>query len=583
MSKLLFPLLLLFNLAAFAQAPAEKFDIDSASVEHPGVPKGELLKLTFNNSVIFPGTTRELSIYVPAQYRPEKPACVYINQDGVQWKAPTVLDNLINSNEIPITIGVFITPGRISAGNIESANDRFNRSFEYDGLGDAYAKFLLEEILPMVEQQKTSDGRIIRLSKSGNDRAIGGSSSGAVCAFTAAWERPSEFSRVFSAIGTYIGLRGADRYPILIRKYEPKPIRVFLQDGSNDLNIYAGDWWKANESMERALAFAGYELNHEWGEGGHNGNHGTAIFPSAMRWLWKDWPKPVKAGASKNQFIGDILIPGQDWELVGEGYKFTEGTAANSKGEVFFQDIPNSKTYKVGTDGKLVALPLNAKRASGTYFAPDGKRFTAAGGTKQILSYDANEKESVVADSISSNDLVVAKNGNIYITSPDGSEKPSKIYLITPGGKKSVVDEGIKYANGIALTPDQTQLYVTESASHWVWIYKINEDGTLSYKQRFGWLHVPDGSENAWSDGLKCDTAGRVYVTSRIGLQVLDQLGRVNAILPLPLGQSSNCCFGGPEFNILYVSCGDKVYRRKLKVRGANSFEAPYKPKKPNM
>ncbi len=176
-----------------------------------------------------------------------RPACVYVNQDGIQWKAPTVFDNLIHKNEMPVTIGVFITPGRVLADSGSNALNRFNRSFEYDGLGDAYARFILTEILPEVEKKKTSDGRAIRLSKNGNDRAIGGSSSGAVCAFTAAWEHPEEFSRVFSAIGTYTGLRGADRYPILVRKYEPKPIRIFLQDGSNDLNIYAGDWWKANE------------------------------------------------------------------------------------------------------------------------------------------------------------------------------------------------------------------------------------------------------------------------------------------------------------------------------------------------
>ena len=195
---------------------------------------------------------------------------------------------------------------------------------------------------------------------------------------------------MFSAIGTYVGLRGADRYPTLIRKYEPKPIRIFLQDGSNDLNIYGGDWWKANETMERALTFSGYEVQHVWGEDGHNGNQGTSIFPAAMRWLWKDWPKPVTTGSTKNQTLSDMLIPGQDWEMVGQGYKFTEGTAANAKGEVFYQDIPNSKTYKIGLDGKLSVLPLDAKKASGTCFGPDGKRYVVAGGTNQIISYDAN-------------------------------------------------------------------------------------------------------------------------------------------------------------------------------------------------
>ena len=580
---LLFISISLLHSMVFSQAPVEKYQVDSASVEQAAVPKGEILKFTFEHSTIFPGTWREYWVYVPAQYRPEKPACVYVNQDGIQWKAPIVFDNLIYKNEMPVTIGVFVMPGRVLATNAATANDRFNRSFEYDGLGDAYARFILEEILPEVEKKKTTDGRIIRLSKNGNDRAIGGSSSGAVCAFTAAWERPKDFARVFSAIGTYVGLRGADRYSTLIRKYEPKPLRIFLQDGTNDLNIYAGDWWKANETMERALSFSGYELNHIWGADGHNGNQGTSIFPAAMRWLWKDWPRPVTTGLTKNQYLNDILIPGQDWELAGEGYTFTEGTAANASGTVFFQDIPHSKTYKITPDGKLVTLPINAKNASGTAFSTDGKRYVAAGGTKQIISYDANEKETIVADSISGNDLVVANNGNVYVTSPDGTEKPSKLFLIRPNGKKVVVDEGIKFANGLALTPDQTQLYVTESASKWVWIYSINADGTLVNKQRYGWLHVPDDAGNAWSDGIKCDTAGRVYVASRLGIQVLDQLGRVNAIIPIPGGQASNCCFGGADFNILYVSSIDKIYRRKLKVRGVNPFETPYKPKTPNL
>jgi len=578
MCKLLLFLFTFFPIIVFAQVKIEKYAIDSASVAHQGVPRGEVIKFVFDNSKIFPGTRRDCSVYIPAQYTPDQPACVYVNQDGVQWNAPVVFDNLIYAKEMPVTIGVFISPGQVVA-----ANDRFNRSFEYDGLGDNYVRFLLEELLPEVEKQKTSDGRTIRLSKNGNDRAIGGASSGAVCAFTAAWERPYEFSRVFSAIGTYVGLRGADRYPTLVRKYEPKAIRIFLQDGSGDLNIYGGDWWKGNESMERALTFAGYEVNHIWGEGGHNGNQGTSVFPDAMRWLWKDWPKPVAVRVSKNQFLSDILIPGQDWELVAQGYQFTGGTATNSSGEVFYQDIPNSKTYKVSTDGKLSVLPIVSKKASGTSFGSDGKRYVVTHGVNQVISYDVHGNETVVAEKIEGNDVVVAKNGNIYVTVPDGTQSPSKIYLVRLNGEKKMVDEGLKFANGIAMTPDQTQLYITESASHWVWIYNVEADGTLSHRQRFGWLHFPDDADNAWPDGIKCDTDGRVYVATRLGIQVMDQLGRVNAIIPSPAGQISNGCFGGPNFDVLYISCGDKVYRRKLKVRGANSFEPPTKPAKPRL
>lgn len=582
-TKLLLPAILFIASSAIAQNTIT-YPTDPASIENKDIPKGEIISFTFSDSKIFPGTTRDVHVYIPAQYKGDKPACVYVNQDGIQWKAPTVFDNLINSKEMPITIGIFVTPGKVVPGSNKDALARYNRSFEYDALGDAYVRFILDEIFPEVEKKKTNDGRAILLSKSGNDRAIGGSSSGAVCAFTAAWEKPEEFSRVFSAIGTYTGLRGADRYPILIRKYEPKPIRIFLQDGRNDLNIYGGDWFVANEAMESALTFAGYEVTHEWGDDGHNGNHGTAIFPKAMRWLWKDWPAPIKKGTSKNQVLSDILIPGEDWQLVGEGYAFTEGPGSNEKGELYFQDVPRSKTYKVDVNGRLTTLRYDAKKASGTSFGPDGKYYTAAGGSNQILSYDQNGKESVVANDISGNDLVVANNGNIYVTSPDGFN-PGKLILVRQNGEKVVVDEGLKFPNGVALSPDQTQLYATESATHWVWVYSINNDGTLSNKQRYGWLHVPDTEENAWPDGLKCDTAGRIFVATRIGLQVLDQLGRVNAIIPVPPSnsQASNVYFGGPSLDVLYVTAGDKVFRRKLKTKGCHSFQKPIKPGVPRL
>ena len=583
MKKLFLFALLFLHFESFSQQPAEIYPVDSASVERSGVPKGELIKLSFDSSKIFPGTSRDYWIYIPVQYNPDHPACVYVNQDGIQWNAPTVFDNLIYQKEMPVTIGIFITPGIVKTSDPTAALNRFNRSFEYDGLGDAYARFLLYEIFPEVEKHHTANGRTIHLSKNGNDRAIGGSSSGAVCAFTAAWERPAEFSKVFSAIGTYVGLRGAERYPTLIRKYEPRPIKIFLQDGSSDLNIYGGDWWMANQTMERALIFSGYTVQHVWGEGQHNGKQGSAIFPEAMRWLWKDWPQTTKTGTTKNQMLTDILIPGEEWQLVGEHYAFTEGAAVNTSGEVFFQDIPNSKTYTVNGEGKLSELKLNAKRASGTSFGPDGRRYVVAGATKQVIAYDATGQESIIADSLSGNDIAVAYNGNIYATSPDGTEKPSKLYLIRPGGRKEVVDEGIKFANGLCFSPDQTQLYVTESATHWVWIYQAQADGKLVFKQHYGWLHVRDQDENAWSDGLRCDTAGRVFVTTRMGIQILDQAGRVNAIIPVPSGQPSNLCFGGKDFNILYLTSGDKVYRRKLRTRGANNFEKPVKPFAPRL
>jgi enterochelin esterase-like enzyme len=243
-------------------------------------PKGETFVLTFDKSKIFPGTTRNVTVYIPKQYDGKTPACVYVHQDGIRYNALAVFDKLIAEKSMPVTIGLFVTPGVVKAAK-KDALPRLNRSYEYDSLGSDYARFLLDELLPFVENRKMADGRTILFSQSGNDRAIGGASSGAVCAFTVAWERPDAFTRVFSSIGTYVGLRGANEYPTLIRKYEPKPIRIFLQDGKRDLNIYGGDWWMANQEMERALTFAGYEVNHDWGEEGHNGVHAARIFPDA--------------------------------------------------------------------------------------------------------------------------------------------------------------------------------------------------------------------------------------------------------------------------------------------------------------
>jgi len=551
----------------------------------PGVPQGELIKFEFASSKIFPGTTREVTIYVPRQYDATKPACVYVNQDGVQWSAPTVFDNLIARGEIPLLIGIFVRPGVVKTATPATALDRFNRSYEFDGLGDAYARFLLEEVLPAVEAKTTADGRAIRLSKSGNDRAIGGSSSGAIAAFTAAWERPAEFSRVFSVVGTYVSLRGGDHYPGLIRKTEPKALRIFLQDGANDNNIYGGDWWMANQTMQRALAYAGYDHRHVWGDGGHNGKHGTQLFPDAIRWLWHDWPQPVQAGRAPLERLGPLLIPGEAWSLVGEGYRLSEGTAVNAKGEVFFTDIPASKAYKIGPDGKPAEFIADTKRANGQAFGPDGRLYAVATGTREILAYTADGKPTVIATEIAGNDLVVAHNGKLYVTNPPagGSNEPSKIWLIKPDGTKQVVDTGLKFANGIALSPDQTLLYVADYRSHWVYSYVIQPDGTLAHKQRYFHLHSRDEDDESFADGLKVDRDGNLYVATRLGIQICDQAGRVNAIIPTPNSRITNLVFGGENFDTLYASCNDKVYKRKLKVRGTNAWEPPHKPAAPKL
>lgn len=258
------------------------------SMTQEGVPQGEVTKHQWE-SKIFPGTVRDYWIYVPKQYDAAKPACVMIFQDGGNYqnakgdfRVPIVFDNLIHKQEMPITIGIFINPGKVPPAE-PGQNGRDNRSFEYDSLGDQYARFLLEEILPEV-------GKSYNLVKEANGRAIGGISSGGICAWTAAWERPDAFGKVLSHVGSFTNIRGGHVYPALIRKTEKKAIRVFLQDGSRDLDNLHGSWPLANQEMAAALKFAGYDYKFEFGTEGHNGKHGGAILPESLKWLWRDYP-----------------------------------------------------------------------------------------------------------------------------------------------------------------------------------------------------------------------------------------------------------------------------------------------------
>jgi gluconolactonase len=546
------------------------------SLPQPGVPKGEISQHIFDQSKIFPGTTRDYWVYVPKQYDPGKPAPVMIFQDGIQYSAPIVFDNLIQKQEIPPLIGVFVMHGRVKASSTNTL-DRFNRSYEYDGLGDNYARFLLEELLPHIASEQ-----MLNLSADPNDRAIAGASSGAICAFTAAWERPDAFRRVFSSIGTYVGLRGGNSYPTLIRKTEPKPIRIFLQDGSNDLNIYGGNWFIANQDMLSALEFAGYDVNHIWGDGGHNGKHATAIFPEAMRWLWRDYPAPIRANpeAKSRQPVLEILLPGEPWQLLGEGYRFTEGPAANAQGEVFFTDIPANRIYKIDLNGQVTLFKEESGAVNGTMFGPEGKLYACQNGKKRIVAYQAEGQEETVAEDLESNDLAVANNGSIYVTDPPGK----RVWLIDSKREKRVVDTGITFPNGVRLSPDQSLLYVTDTRGQFVYSFQVQTDGSLADKQRYFYLHLADGSTQSGADGMTVDTQGRLYVTTELGLQVCDQAGRVNSIISKPQNKwLANVAFGGPNFDTLYVTCSDKVYKRKTKATGVLSFQAPIKPVAPRL
>ncbi|HXG46964.1 MAG TPA: alpha/beta hydrolase-fold protein, partial [Methylomirabilota bacterium] len=267
---------------------ADDYALGPDSLVHPGVPQGTVTRYTWTNSAIFPGTTRDYWLYVPQQYDPARPACLMVFQDGRTYvdtngpaRVPTVFDNLIHKGDMPVTLGLFLNPGEIPPAE-PGGKARSNRSFEYDSLGDRYARFLLEEILPDI-------GRRYAITSDPDGRAIAGISSGGICAWTVAWERPDAFRKVLSHVGSFTNIRGGHAYPSLIRKTERKPIRVFLQAGANDLDNIHGHWPLANQEMAAALKFAGYDYKFEFGDGGHNLKHGGAILPDSLRWLWRGY------------------------------------------------------------------------------------------------------------------------------------------------------------------------------------------------------------------------------------------------------------------------------------------------------
>ncbi len=281
------------GLAQQDQPEPTRYSLGYESMVQSEVPQGKITEHQLLESKVFPGTKRRYYVYVPQQYDSSNPAALMVYQDGHayvsrdgQYRAPVVMDNLIHKKQIPVMIGVFVDPGHIKDALPEKRGwspRPENRSREYDSLNADYVRFLSEEVLPKVESE-------FNITQDPAGRAICGASSGGICAFTAAWERPDQFSKIISHIGSFTNIRHGDTYPGIIRKTDPKPIRVYLQDGSNDLDNEHGNWPLGNLQMHKALVYKNYDHRFEYGGGAHNGNHGGAIFPDALRWTWRDYP-----------------------------------------------------------------------------------------------------------------------------------------------------------------------------------------------------------------------------------------------------------------------------------------------------
>lgn len=559
--------------------PNDNYTLEPDSQPHPSVPAGRLFTFELTDSKVFPGTTRVISVYVPAAYKGDKPACVYVGLDSLTFQVPAVFDNLIAQHAIPVTIGIGVSSGTVNSTD-SPRNPRYDRSFEFDSLNGRLGLFLLEDVLPEVEKHRTPDGYPILLSKDPNDRAIGGASTGGIGAFTVAWQYPDAFRRVFSAIGTYVGMRGGEQYYVLVRKTESKPLRIFMQDGVHDEwpgGPEMGDWWMSNQTMQRALTFAGYDMRHIWGAGTHNGNQAASVFPDAMRWLWRDWPAPIRAGESDNPVLRAILEPGSSWQVAAGGCASTNYLASNQLGQVFSMGGGAKANSQMVSEGDSIACQENGEGVA-LAFGPRGElyRGRSEGGLGVTAHSTGTEAAKILIPNLHVRAFTVRSNGNIYAAT-ESSNGQNELWLIRSTGEQLRLAEGLKEASGLALSPDGLWLFVAQSRSHYGMSYRVLHDGTVDAGEPFYRFSVPDWEDDSGASGVSMDRDGRAYAATRLGVQVFDRNGRVAAILPLPGNEpATGICFGGRDFDTLYVAAGGKIYCRKLRAVGAPPWAAPF-------
>ncbi len=545
------------------------------------IPHGEFLHGMIGDSAIYPGTENPFQVYVPAQYDPSRPACLLLKLDGMGDYEATVLDHLIAAKDVPVIIGVGLVPGAVwkdAAGTSERRALRFNRSYEFDSVNDHFPDFVLNELLPAVQKMRTHDGRAVTLSRNGNDHAVTGGSTGGIGSFTLAWRRPDQFTRVYSVIGTFVSMRGGHEYPALIRKTESKPIRLFLEDGSEDAwNPLFGSWYDANLNMESALTFAGYDVAHAWGVHGHNGRPGQVIFPDVMRWLWRDYPAPVQAGTSQNSTLQEVTRPGEGWQQMPGSFHSAAALAADLHGDVYLSDGGAKAIYRIARNAPPVVFLSKAPGLAAQAFGPDGTLFGVVPGERKVVALGSGRATRTVAEGIAGRAIAVTHDGTIYVTEPGAhSDMPSRIWRIEAGGKRRVLDEGLHSASGLAFSPDGSLFYAAEKSTQWIYSFIVGPDGSFRDKQSFDWLHTTDIPNESGAEELADDTHGNLYVATGMGIQVCDQNGRVRAILPLPTpsGRVRSICFGGERLDILYATDGTYVFARRLKVEGLAPWSA---------
>jgi sugar lactone lactonase YvrE len=279
----------------------------------------------------------------------------------------------------------------------------------------------------------------------------------------------------------------------------------------------------------------------------------------------------VPPAAARAQGLAGLLIDGEDWQLVAEGFAFTEGPAVDPEGRLYFTDVFRGKIYRLDDDGKAEVFVDGSGGANGLMFGPDGRLYACQNGAKKIVAFDSSGKAETIVDDVKSNDLVVTRTGAIYFTDPENHQ----VWYVSPSREKRVVDRGLGYPNGLILWPDQATLVVADMRGMNLWAYRVEADGSLKFKQPFYTLRVPEGKTDSGADGMTIDDQGRIYVTSHLGLQVFDTQGRLTGVLAKPqVAWLANAVFAGPELDTLYVTCTNRVYKRKVHARGIRYFDA---------
>jgi sugar lactone lactonase YvrE len=506
----------------------------------------------------------------------------------------------------------------------DHAQNRYERTFEYDSLTPRFANFLIDELVPEV-------GKSYTLSKDPNDHGIAGISTGGVGAFVAAWNRPDQFRRVITWVGSFGNFRGADRLPGLIRRTEPRPIRVFMQTGRQDLVNYAGSWYLENPRMAAALEFAGNDVKIELGEDGHSNRHGASILPETLRWLWRDYPQPIavkepQPGAGRGIFA-DLVprrqlmpmptsgregtngrggqaatpapAPGRGggprgavyalmyrdrlWEQIGGLYKSVASPAADRDGSVFFADPAENKIYKSDAARSVAVFKENTRGARALRFGADGRLYAAQLAAGRVVSYGPGGDEKVVAQNIHANDLALTRSGTIYFV--DTAQKT--VGSIDAKGQARVVYNGgeIMRPTALTLTPDQAMLLVGDGMDRYQWSFQIAAGGSLVNGEPFQRLEMPEEGLFSGVGGLTVDSLGYMWATSAMGIQVCEQPGRCTNILNKPEFTATpitDIAFGGPGRAWLYVTQGGKLFRRETKRTGVVAWQ-PVKPPQPGL